>query len=545
MWTPAVAAIWESWRLTRWRLLVVPALATFCGWWWSRHAPSVVAFVVPFTAGVAMALSLPSFGTRPGFPLSKAFSRPIRTSVLVGAPLAYVFAAAAAVYLVPAALLHASTGAALPLLPVATAMGALAVLVAGSSWVTRNATERTGLATAAYVAAAVMLRFLDPFRDAREPFNAKVASPQLFELSGKDYLAVILFIAVMYLWIRFAVDRQRHGDAGTSSPDPSTDRSPKDRGDILESIRETCVRVLRWHCPISSPTAAEIWFELQYYGIPVLMIGALLALCIPVLIGWGEAVRSAIPVVLAACTLAAPFLAGVGASIWNRRDTSPARVSRFEAARPIGTAELIGLQVLVTSGCIAAAWMLMSASFWLSLPLLSGLHEHASPAACAVELIHRYGLRLLSGVFVGFTLLATVLAFLAAIRAFASAYGLRLWLGAVCLALYIIGVIIAFAQGWIGGIVIDAHLWVLAVAIPVATFLAVGKALASGALRPRQLAGPALAWLLFVVLYPDLLRTAGVMGASAAIGALALASALLPLMAVGFAPWSLSLIRHA
>ena len=178
-------------------------------------------------------------------------------------------------------------------------------------------------------------------------------------------------------------------------------------------------------------------------------------------------------------------------------------------------------------------------------PLLSGLHEHASPAARAVELIHRYGLRLLSGVFVGFTLLATVLAFLAAIRAFARAYGLRLWLGAVCLALYIIGVIIAFAQGWIGGVVIDAHLWVLAVAIPVATLLAVGKALASGALRPRQLAGPALAWLLFVVLYPDLLRTAGVMGASAAIGALALASALLPLMAVGFAPWSLSLIRHA
>src|SRR5580692_10836484 len=114
MWTPGVATIWESWRLTRRRLLLVPGFATICGWLLSRNAVGLLAYVVLFAAALAMALSLPLFGTRPGFPLSRAFARPIRTSVLVAAPLAYVFAAAAASYLLPAALLRIATGTALP-----------------------------------------------------------------------------------------------------------------------------------------------------------------------------------------------------------------------------------------------------------------------------------------------------------------------------------------------------------------------------------------------------------------------------------------------
>jgi hypothetical protein len=544
MWTPAVATLWETWRLTRWRLVLVPGLATVCGWLLSRNAVGLLAYVVLFAAAVAMALSLPLFGMRPGFPLSRAFARPIRTSVLVAVPLAYVFAAAAASYLLPAALLRIATGTALPLLPAATLMGALAVLVAGSSWATRDAAARTGLGIAAYLLAGLMIRFLDPFREVGNAFNGKVASPQLLVLSATGYVTVILFIAVMYLWILFAVARQRHGEDELSGRDPGTHQSAQDSADILESIRSTCVRVFRWRCPVGSPTAAEIWFEMQYYGIPVLVIGVLLALCIPALLSWGNTVRSAIPVVLAACTLAAPFLAGVGASIWNRRNSSSAKLSAFEAARPIGTARLIGLQVLITSACICAAWILMSASFWLSLPLLTDLHEHGSPATRAMGLFHRYGVRLLSDVIVGFILLATVVAFLAALRAFASSYGARAWLVAVGVVLYIVAVIVAVAQGWLGGVVIDAHLWALALAIPVATLLALGKALAGGSLRPPQVASAVLAWLLFAALALDLLRSGGVMSASAALAALALAATLLPLMAVGIAPWSLSLIRH-
>jgi hypothetical protein len=219
-------------------------------------------------------------------------------------------------------------------------------------------------------------------------------------------------------------------------------------------------------------------------------------------------------------------------------------VPAFEAARPIGTATLIGLQVLVTSACIGAAWMVMSASFWLSLPLLADLHLSGSPAARASEVMQQYGVRLICAAIVGFTLLATVLAFLSALRTFASSYGFRVWLAAVSLVLYFVAVTVAFVQGRIGGVVIDAHLWALVLVIPIGTLLALRKALAGGSLTPRQVAASVCAWLLFAALCLDLLRTNGVLNAPAAITALALASTLLPLMAVGIAPWSLSLIRH-
>ncbi|HEV2703468.1 MAG TPA: hypothetical protein VGV09_17715 [Steroidobacteraceae bacterium] len=547
MWTAGGAILWESWRLTRWRLLLVPALATFCGWLWSRNAGSFLAFVVLFTVGIAMALSLPSFGDRPGFPLSKAFARPIRTTVLVAAPLAYVFAAAAASYLLPAVFLRVSTGAALPLIPAATFIGALAVLVAGSSWFTRDATARTGLAVAAYMVAGMMVRLLDPFRYAGKPFAAKgvSASPALFVLSATGYLTLVLLITVIYLWILFAVSRQRHGDDERAGSDPRTDRSPRKTGDIMESIRSACIATVHWRCPVSSPIAAEIWFELQYYGIPVLLIGGLLALCIPALIFWGNAVHSGIPVVLAACTLAAPFLAGVGASIWNRRNAPQARLSAFEATRPMGTAELIGLQVLVTSLCIFTAWVVMAASFWLSLPLLADLHLSASPAARAMDAVRQYGVRLLSGAIVGFTVLATLIAFLAALRAYACARGLRVWLGCMGVVLYIVGLLVAVAQGWLDAAVIDPHLWALALAIPAATAVVLGNALAAGILTRGQLTGALLAWLVFAGLGCDLLHAGGVMTASAAIATLALASTFLPLLALGIAPSSIGMLRHA
>src|SRR5690348_12844494 len=107
-----VAVLWETWRLTRSRLFFIPPLATLCGWALSRGPVASLVFVVLFAAGLLMAMSLPIFGVRGAFPLSTAFARPIRTSVLVAVPLAYVFVAAAACYLVPAVFLRVFMGAA-------------------------------------------------------------------------------------------------------------------------------------------------------------------------------------------------------------------------------------------------------------------------------------------------------------------------------------------------------------------------------------------------------------------------------------------------
>ena len=544
MQTPAVAVLWESWRLTRARLLLVPALPTLCGWalLQGRPAPGLVFFVL-FALAFAMALSLPLFGTRRAFPLSMAFARPIRTPVLVAVPLAYVFVTAAACYLVPAAILRVVTGVALPLLAPATLIGALAVLVAGCSWFTRIGAIRFGLAFAGLIVGGAMLRFLDPFRQAgRLPFKPDA---RLCVLSGSDYLIVALFIIGIYLWITFGVNRQRHGEEELSLRGATVAEPRENSADIFLWLRNACVELFRWRCPVSSPTAAEIWFAMQRYGVPVLAIGALLALCIPLLMWWANEVRSPIVLVVAACAPIAPFSAGVSASIWNRRNTARASVFAFEAARPIGTGRLIGLQVLVTSLCISGAWLLMILSAWISLPLLKDLHDYGSPFSVAMEVFQKYGLRSASFVVVGFIVLAAVLAFLAAFRAFASAYGWRFWLGALALVMYVIGVLIAVARGRIDGAVVGAHIWALAVAIPVATFIVLGRVLARHVLTFRHVVMLSLAWVLFAVLYLDVLRAGGMFAASPAVESLALASTLLPLLATALAPWSLSSIRHA
>jgi hypothetical protein len=113
------------------------------------------------------------------------------------------------------------------------------------------------------------------------------------------------------------------------------------------------------------------------------------------------------------------------------------------------------------------------------------------------------------------------------------------------LVAYAIGLTIAVAGGYIGGAAIGVHLWVIAIAIPVGTIFVFRSALADGVLTGRQLTVASMAWLLFAALYLDLLRAGGVMSAPPALGALAFTSTLLPLAAVGLAPWALSRIRHA
>ena len=540
MGTPAVAVLWESWRLTRRRLLLVPAVTASCLLWPAKGSP---AFVLMVFAALGMAFSLPMFGTGAGFPLSKAFARPIHTWVLVAVPLGYVGIAAAACYLVPVAVLRAFTGEPFPLTSFATLIGTVAVLVAASAWFTRDTALRTGAAIAAYLIAGLMYKLLDPFRDAGH-FPLEVG-PRLCQLSGAGYLAVTLFVVCIYLVLVWAVGRQRHGEDEVPAPRAATDDPGASRGDILTWIRNTCADLLRWRCPVSSPAAAETWFELQYYGIAVLAIGLLLALCVPLLLSLGNAHRSGIPLAFAASTVLAPLLAAVSASIWNRHRSARFPVSAFEAARPVGTAQLVGLRLLVTTACVAVAWLFIIVSFWVSLPLLSDMYPLQSPAALAQELARRYGMRLASVVAVSFTLLATLFGLLAALRAFVSLYGWRIWSGALALVVYALSMAIGVSRGLVGGAVIGVHIWAVAIAIPVGTLFVFGRALSGHVLTPRQALVAALAWAVFAALYLDLLHPLDVLGASAALAALAFASALLPLLAVALAPWSISLVRHA
>ena len=136
MTSPFHALLWETWRVTRveaaWKfaLGLTGALAVLA--WTHALSPADDAATKATALGAAVALALivaPQFlgwmflprlnGHRPGFPFRLLFARPVRTSVMVGLPLAYLAAVPAAEYLASALLLRASTGYPYPLLPVA------------------------------------------------------------------------------------------------------------------------------------------------------------------------------------------------------------------------------------------------------------------------------------------------------------------------------------------------------------------------------------------------------------------------------------------
>ena len=156
--SPIGAMLWELWRLTRaeiaWKLgvpisvaLAALALAAAFGpddpkAYQAVHdgvaALPLIVIILPHILGwLSMGMLN---GMRPGFPLSLAYTRPVRTSVIVGLPMAYLTAVSTAIYLVSAMVLRMASGYAFPLLPVAGWMAALTVVFIAAAWSTRNMT---------------------------------------------------------------------------------------------------------------------------------------------------------------------------------------------------------------------------------------------------------------------------------------------------------------------------------------------------------------------------------------------------------------------
>ena len=147
--SPIVAMLWEIWRLTRleaaWRLAlgIVGGLAVLAVFSSQREvikdfsaAIALILIVMPHFVGWLSMAKLTS--GRPGFPLHLLYTRPVRTSVLVAVPMAYLAAMPAAIYLVSALLLRVTSGYPFPLLPVAAWIAALNLVLAATNWSTRN-----------------------------------------------------------------------------------------------------------------------------------------------------------------------------------------------------------------------------------------------------------------------------------------------------------------------------------------------------------------------------------------------------------------------
>ena len=298
-------------------------------------------------------------GYRPGYPFYFLYTRPVRTFVLVGAPMAYLVASAVAVYIVAALVLRATFGYPFPLLPLAAWIAAFHIAQWAAQWGTRNKVVQWLGSMAAGVGFAALAMWR-----ARE-------WPARFDFSIGDY-ALLASIGVASFGLTVAgVARQRRGDARAAIP-----RTVARRG-----FSDWLAGLFRFPCPTTSATRAQVWFDLKSSGLPVLAIGGALAIVIPLLfvvttrldvVLSGFFTRPAtrvVAVVVAMFSLPAVLILG-GNAFGIRARQGRTYASAFEATQACGTARMAGLKVLVRSVCLLAALVAVGTSVWTSASVI-------------------------------------------------------------------------------------------------------------------------------------------------------------------------------
>jgi hypothetical protein len=397
--SPIVAILWETWRLTRveaaWKLVfgiggglaVLALCAAFAPADNAKRYEDImdngaaIAMVLLVLPHLVSWLSLAKLnGGRPGFPLYLHYTRPVRTAVIVGLPMAFLTAVSSAVYLVSALLLRMISDYAFPLLPVAAWIAALTVVVLAATWSIRNRTfQMLVVAYAVMKGLDLAMRRLTAVEIPGGYDWPPRLWPTLFDFPLTDYAVIALIGLVSFLVTVAYVARQRHGDTGAMIP--------RAQG---TGLWDRLVSLFPFPCPTSSATRAQVWFELRSNGLPVLTVGLALAIVI-LLLG---AISNPIDAVITAdfrayvsCSQRGCFHARAMAALIStfsplivlllgnnafgiRRRQGRAYVSAFEAAQAYGSAQLTVLKLLVRSACVLAALIAVGVSVRISLLLL-------------------------------------------------------------------------------------------------------------------------------------------------------------------------------
>ena len=594
--SPIVAILWETWRVTRveaaWKLAfgIVGALAVLALGATFAPADDATRYerIMDGCAAIAMMLLvLPHLaswvsvarlnGGRPGFPLYLHYTRPVRTAVIVGFPMAYLTAMSAAIYLVSALLLRATTGYAFPLLPIAAWMAALTLVFVAATWSTRDVRIQV-LVMAIAVMRALGLS-VERLTAVELPGGYDWPPrlwPTLFDFPRTDY-AWIALIGLASFGVTVAmVTRQRRGDelAAAARALVGVDTWTPGGG-----WRGGLVSLFRVPCPTSSAMRAQVWLELKSNGLPVLTIGVALAIVIllvsavsgPIDAAWNADPDVSCPIeecfwVRAMPPLFAPLsllivLALAGNAFGIRRRQGRASMSAFEAAHAHGTAQLAALKVLVKSVCVLAALIAIGGSVWISMPLLGDavfiqmwsvpLNSQLSVINDAVAALTGY--ERLSLVVVAAVGVVIWVAAFAVLGSLWTRYSRRVNIAASSLLLYglALGLLALAGQRGIGpgialGAILRATSWVAASAIVLATGYLLWRGFAEQLLTPGHACAAVLVSAAFGAAWLSVLRAAGVSlaGMPTTNATWMLLPALLPLMAGVLAPWSLSRIRH-
>src|SRR5262245_50198826 len=227
------AMLWEVWRVTRielaWKLALGIGGALTVLVLFSAFQPSTAANRYQDSMDVAAAIALilivmphlkgwRSMATlnsgRRGSPLCLHYTRPVRTAVIVGLPMAYLTAVSSAIYLVSALLLRVTSGYAFPLLPVGAWMAAFTVVMVAATLSTRNrAIQVVVMVCAAAIAFIVVTERLTAV-EIPDTFDwPPHLWPTLFDFPLTDYALIAVIGLASFSVAAASVARQRHGDA--------------------------------------------------------------------------------------------------------------------------------------------------------------------------------------------------------------------------------------------------------------------------------------------------------------------------------------------
>jgi hypothetical protein len=229
--SPIVAMLWELWRLTRaeiaWKLALpigigVAALLLGAAFGPPRHqdaanindAIAAFALIVIVLPQVFPWMAIAKLnGGQPGFPFYLAYTRPVRTSVIVGLPMAYFPAVSSAMYLVSAIVLRVTSGYAFPLLPVAAWLATLSLVGTAAAWSTRIKVVQVCVTMLALV--KILVTGMDRLTAVEIPDNFDWPPrlwPTLFDFPRTDYAWIALIGLASFGVTIFMVTRQRRGD---------------------------------------------------------------------------------------------------------------------------------------------------------------------------------------------------------------------------------------------------------------------------------------------------------------------------------------------
>jgi hypothetical protein len=511
---------------------------------------------------------------RTGFPLYLHYTRPVRTAVIVGLPMAYLTAASVAIYLVSALLLRVTSGYAFPLLPIAAWMAALTVIGVAATWSTRD--RQIQVVTMVCAIGIAWFISVERLTAVEIPGNYDWPPrlwPTLFAWPLTDYAWIALIGLASFGVTAAMVARQRRGDELAATAVAAITSTPG--GGWWDWL----VSLFRVPCPTSSATRAQVWLDLKSNGLPVLTIGLALAIVILLLSAVSGPIDAAInadPDVtcpIKECFYARgwpPFLTPLSLSIvlflggnafGIRGKQRRTYVSAFEATQAYGTAQLAILKLLVKSVCVLAALIAIGVSAWISLPLLgdavfiqmmgvplSSQRSVVEDAVAALTGYEQLALAVVAAVGV-----AVWVASWAALRALWTRYPRRLNIAASVLLVYGLALALLALAAWRGigpeipvGAILRATLWVAAAAIVFATAYLVWRTFAERLLTVRQAWGVVFLSTAFAAAWLTVLRAAGLSLADlpAAYAVRMLSPALLTLTASVLAPWSYSRIRH-